>query len=152
MPPFKAVIFVSLIAAVIGASEIRTGSCFAPGADVVIGFNNADAQAGDWVGLIPASIAGTLIPNARSSNWVRSCGSKTCGTSPPSGFLSIPNPNLNGATQWVAVLAHFSSDGSPHTLIAKSSPFQVSSSCSVPVRKHQKDEACGVPRWPGECH
>jgi hypothetical protein len=132
--PFKAVIFFSLIAAAFGASEIRTGSCFAPGADVIIGFNNADAKAGDWVGLIPASVVGSLVPGARSSNWIKTCGSQGCNTSPPSGFLSISKPNLNGATRWVAVLARFSSGGSSHTLIAKSNSFLVSTSCSGPVR------------------
>jgi hypothetical protein len=76
------------------------------------------------VGLIPASVAAVRWSQVHAAAIGSGPAvSKTCSTSPPSGFLSISKPNLNGATQWVAGLAHFSVDGSAHTVITKSSAF-----------------------------
>lgn len=125
----KVTIIVTLLAAVVRGSEILTGSCFAPNADVVIGFNNDNAMDSDWIGLFPSSDVGLQVPEPRTRNWIWTCGDRNCDTSPSGGFGKISNPNLSGATEWVAVMARF--DGG--SVIVASNPFRVSSSCDGPV-------------------
>jgi hypothetical protein len=129
----KATIIVSFLASVVCGSQIKAPSCVIPGSKVSIVFSNDIAKTGDWIGLLPATTVGTQVPELRLRNWVWTCGTQSCGSSPDAGIATIASPNFSGATTWVAVLARFDGGTSSSELIVKSATFQVRNDCSVSV-------------------
>ena len=134
----KAIVIVTLLAAVVRGSEIQTSSCVTPDSEVVVGFNNDNAKDGDWIGLFPAGSVGNSAPEPRSRNWIWTYGNQNCGTSPSSGFGRISNPKLTGDDKWVAVIARFTSGSNSQKVVAMSKPFRVSNSCDGPVRSNRR--------------
>jgi hypothetical protein len=136
MNRIAAIISALLVAPVASVSSITTPACVVAGSNVVIGFGNDNAKPGDWIGLLPENaVASHDLPDPHDDNWIWTCGSQDCNAAAPNhGFATIPTPNLNGASKWVAVLARDSGVANPQELLATSAPFDVSPSCPEPVR------------------
>lgn len=124
-----------LVATVASGSSITTPACVVSGSNVVIGFGNDNAKERDWIGLLPErAVASRVLPNPHESNWIRTCGSQDCTSSPDHGSTTISTPNLSGASKWVAVLARDNGGHNPQELLAISAVFHVRASCPEPVR------------------
>ena len=131
----KAILIFSLTTILVYGSSIKAPACVAPGAKVVFGFSNDSPKKGDWIGLFPAGTVGSQVTDPRDQNWIWTCGSKTCTTSPAGGFANITTPNLSGAAKWIAVLARFEGGTGPFELIVKSATMLVSTNCAGTVSK-----------------
>jgi hypothetical protein len=132
----KAAIASALLAAPFASgSSVTTPACVVSGSKVVIDFGNNNAKVGDWIGLVPENVvAGHVLPNPHNDNWILTCGSQDCSSSPNHGSATISTPNLTGASKWVAVLARDNGGHNPQDLLATSAPFHVRTSCPEEVR------------------
>ena len=130
-----AIIFALLVAPVASGSSITTPACVVSGSNVVIGFDNDNAQERDWIGLLPeTAVASHILPNPHDSNWIWTCGSQDCTSSPDHDSITIYTPNLNGPSKWIAVLARDNGGPNPQELLATSAVFHVRESCPEQVR------------------
>ena len=137
--------FIALLAPIVTGSHIITPSCVVAGSDVIISFENDNAKEGDWIGLIPEiSAVDGHVPDIHDNNWIWTCGSQNCTSSPELGSVTISAPNLSGASTWVAVLARFDEDSKLHDLIATSAVFHVSTtgSCRGVVSSRVRPGSC----------
>ena len=125
-----AAVFIALLAPVVGGSKVTTHSCVVAGSDVIINFENDNTKEGDWIGLIPESAVDGHVEDPHDNNWIWTCGSQNCTSSPELGPVTISAPNLSGASMWIAVLARFDGDSKPYELIATSATFHVSTTGS----------------------
>ena len=126
----KTAVVVALLAHFVTGRQITTPSCVVAGSDVVISFENDNAKEGDWIGLIPESAVDGHVPDPHDNNWIWTCGSQNCTSSPELGSVTISAPNLSGASTWVAVLARFHEDSKPNEMITTSAAFHVSTTGS----------------------
>ena len=124
----KATVIIALVATVVSGSTINTPSCVVLGSDVIISFENENAKEGDWIGLLPESVVGTPLPDPHINNWIWTCGSQNCTSSPDLGHVTISAPNLSATSTWVAVLARFDEDSTSYEPIATSVAFDVRAS------------------------
>jgi hypothetical protein len=106
----KAAVSIALLASAVSGSNITTPSCVVPGSDVIIGFENDHAKERDWIGLFPEGVSGGHLPDPHDNNWIWTCGTQNCTSSPHLGPVTISSPDLSGASAWIAVLARFDED------------------------------------------
>jgi hypothetical protein len=106
----KAAVSIALLASAVSGSNITTPSCVVPGSDVIIGFENNNAKERDWIGLFPEGVSGGHLPDPHDNNWIWTCGTQNCTSSPHLGPVTISSPDLSGASAWIAVLARFDED------------------------------------------
>jgi hypothetical protein len=132
----KIALFLSLLVGAVLGDTVTTPSCVETSDSIVVGFENANPKDGDWIALYRVTdLSGNTAPDApalRSQNWLWTCGSQSCKSSPTSGPVRIPSPLFfDTSVKWVAALLRYDGSAAPYDVVSKSAPFSVRSECAA---------------------
>lgn len=108
--------------ALAASSSIRVNkACYLSSDPIVVTFNDANLQPGDWIAIFRSTDSDSNLVNFIT--WAWTCGSQSCTNNIASGNVTLPNGLTSGLSYKTALLRN--SNNVPFTPLAVSPVFSV---------------------------